>query len=77
MKVKFTQKPKGRSYKVGDIVEFKTEVEMTYARKYIDRGWAVEYKGTDRAAAPEPQLESPPAPPPAAAPAQDSQASAA
>jgi hypothetical protein len=73
MKLKFTQKPKGRSYKVGDIVEFKSDVEMTYAHKYIARGWAVEYKGNDKGAAPEPAQESPAA---QESTAQDSQAPA-
>lgn len=41
MKVKFTCSPKGRpEYKLGDVVEFKSEVEMTYARKFLARGWA-------------------------------------
>jgi hypothetical protein len=42
MKVKFIESPNGRKeYEVGDVVEFVGFVEETYARKYIDREWAV------------------------------------
>lgn len=40
MKIEFTQAPKGRDYKVGDVVDFDGSVEETYARKFIARGWA-------------------------------------
>lgn len=41
MKVKFIEAPKGRHYKVGEVVEFHGAVAETYARKFIHRGWAV------------------------------------
>lgn len=43
MKIKFTEAPKGRSYKAGEVVEFAGPVPEGYARKYIARGWAEEY----------------------------------
>lgn len=42
MKIKFIEAPKGRDYKVGDIVEFKGLISEGYAQKYINRGWAIE-----------------------------------
>lgn len=42
MKVRFKEAPKGRDFKVGQVVEFKGAVDETYARKYIARGWAEE-----------------------------------
>lgn len=42
MKIRFTTAPKGRDYKVDQVVDFKGKIEEGYARKYIDRGWAVE-----------------------------------
>jgi hypothetical protein len=44
MKVKFTEAPHGRHYKVGEVHDFHGPVAETYARKYIARGWAVEHK---------------------------------
>lgn len=41
MKVRIIELSKGRDFKVGDILEFNTPVELTYARSYIDNGWAV------------------------------------
>ena len=43
MKIKFIERPPARDYKVGDIVEFSGPIAEGYARKYILRGWAVEY----------------------------------
>ena len=40
MKIEFVQAPKGRDFKVGDVVDFKGQVEEDYAQKYIQRGWA-------------------------------------
>lgn len=40
MKIKFVTAPKGRDYKVGQVVEFKGKVEETYALKFLSRGWA-------------------------------------
>ena len=54
MKIKFTEAPKGREYKAGDVVEFKGPIPEGYARKYINRGWAEEYT--------EPKPEPKPAP---------------
>lgn len=42
MKIRFLTEPKGRDYKKGQVVEFKSSVELTYARKFIARGWAEE-----------------------------------
>lgn len=51
MKLRFTQghRPKGAAdnipeYKVGETYEFKGAVAQTYARKYVNRGYAVEVK---------------------------------
>jgi len=44
MKLRFIEAPKGRDFKVGDVVEFNTSIEHSYARKYIARGWAEEIK---------------------------------
>ncbi len=43
MKIKFTEAPKGRDHKIGDVVEFNGPIPEGYARKYIARGWAEEY----------------------------------
>lgn len=43
MKIKFIEAPPAREYKVGEIVELKGFVAEGYARKYILRGWAIEY----------------------------------
>jgi hypothetical protein len=43
MKIKFIEAPKGRDFKVGDIVELNGPLNEGYARKYINRGWAVEH----------------------------------
>ncbi|RWF66852.1 hypothetical protein [Mesorhizobium sp.] len=40
MKIKFIQKPKGRDYNVGDVVDFNGPVEESYATKFLNRGWA-------------------------------------
>ena len=55
MKIKFIVAPKGRNYKVGEVVDFKGAVEETYAMKYISREWAEPYdesaiKAADKAA---------------------------
>lgn len=44
MKLRFIAKAPGRDWKVGDTAEFndKSSVEMSYAQKYIARGWAEE-----------------------------------
>ena len=44
MKIKFTAVPPARDYKVGDVVEFKGHIDIGYALKYINRGWAEEYE---------------------------------
>ncbi len=44
MKIKFTAVPSARDYKVGDVVEFKGHIDVGYALKYINRGWAEEYE---------------------------------
>ena len=43
MKIKFIEAPPAREYKAGEVVELKGFVAEGYARKYILRGWAVEY----------------------------------
>jgi len=43
VKIRFIERPPARDYKVGDIVEFNGHIAEGYARKYILRGWAVEY----------------------------------
>jgi hypothetical protein len=43
VKIRFTAVPPARDYKVGDIVEFKGHIDIGYAHKYINRGWAEEY----------------------------------
>jgi hypothetical protein len=43
VKIKFIEAPPAREYKVGDVVEFNGYVAEGYARKYILRGWAVDY----------------------------------
>ena len=43
MKIKFIEAPPAREYKAGEVVEFNGFVAEGYARKYILRGWAVEY----------------------------------
>lgn len=48
MKIKFLQSPKGRpEYQKGETHDFNGPVEESYARKFIDRGWA---EPADRAA---------------------------
>lgn len=42
MRIRFTEQPPGRDYKVGAEVEFRGFVEESYARKFISRGWAVD-----------------------------------
>lgn len=43
MKIKFVEVAKGgRDFKKGDEVEFVGRIEEGYARKYIDRGWAID-----------------------------------
>lgn len=42
MKIKFVATAKGRDWKVGEVRDFKGANEESYARKYIDRGWAEE-----------------------------------
>lgn len=51
MKIKFTEAPKGRAYKAGDIVEFKGKIDEGYALKYISRGWAEPYDDSAEKAA--------------------------
>ncbi len=55
MKIKFTEAPNGREFKVGDVVEFKGSIPEGYARKYINRGWAEEYVDPKPEAKPEPK----------------------
>ena len=43
MKIKFIEAPPAREYKVGEVVDLNGFVAEGYARKYILRGWAVEY----------------------------------
>jgi hypothetical protein len=42
MKLRFIEKVKGRDWKVGETRDFneKDPVEMSYATKYVSRGWA-------------------------------------
>lgn len=41
MKIKFLISPKGRpEYQAGETHEFKSDVEVTYARKFLAKGWA-------------------------------------
>lgn len=49
MRIRFTEAPEGRDYKVGQVVEFKGPVEETYARKFIQRGWAVDVANDPKA----------------------------
>jgi hypothetical protein len=43
MKIRFVCSPIGRpEYRIGNEVEFNGSVQKTFARKYIERGWAVE-----------------------------------
>lgn len=49
MKIRFIQSPKGRDFKVGDVVDFNGAVDEGYARKYIARGWAEELKASEAA----------------------------
>lgn len=52
MKLKFIATAKGRDWKVGDTADFndKSDVEMSYARKYIARGWAEDITPAGKAA---------------------------
>lgn len=40
MKIKFLAKPPGTDYEIGQVAEFKTWVELTYAEKYLREEWA-------------------------------------
>ncbi len=41
MKIKFLISPKGRpEFQAGETHEFKSGVEMTYAQKFLAKGWA-------------------------------------
>lgn len=51
MRVRFIEAPKARDYRVGDVVDFDGPIPETYARKFINRGWAVEVK-SDEVSAP-------------------------
>ena len=62
MKLKFVEAPKGRHYKVGEVVDFTGPVAEGYARKYMDRGWAVEHKDEPK---PQPVADKPKAAEPA------------
>jgi len=44
MKLRFIATAKGRDWKVGDTADFndRDSCAMSYARKYIERGWAEE-----------------------------------
>lgn len=56
MKIKFLVKPAGTDYEIGQIADFKTWVEQTYAEKYLREEWAErvpqEMPGTAEAIAP-------------------------
>lgn len=54
MKVRFTADysvPQGVSYKKDQVVDFNGPVEVTYARKYINRGIAVDVEAEAKEAA--------------------------
>lgn len=47
MKIKFFEKPPGTEYEAGQVAEFNGWLELTYANRYINDGYAEEI--TDQA----------------------------
>lgn len=64
MKIKFLVKPPGTDYEIGQVAEFNTWVEQTYAEKYLREEWAEVVTAETPIAAEPPATAEDNAPPP-------------